>query len=235
MESLPTAAQNPLHIVEMSAKRRRTRFAADSAAAHALNRASYDSIAAAWDSARTTLQPREVAFLDALLEGLEPRAEVLDLGCGSGRPLAAEILARGHRVTGVDQAEALLALARRRYPDGNWILGAVESFAAAQTYRAIVCWDALFHIHRSLHALLLGRMVRMLAPGGRLMLTVGGSEHPAFTDTMFGRRFFYDSYPPGKVLEVLVANGLRPVLAEYLNLPAGGRDKGRYAVVVEKP
>ncbi len=219
----------------MDSRQRLTRLAADPRAARALNRASYDAIAAEWDSARITLGHRESTFLDALLEGLEPPAHVLDLGCGSGRPLAEAILARGHRVTGVDQAKALLALARRRYSNARWITCAIESFVAAGRFDAIVCWDVLFHIPRASHASLLDRMIGMLAPGGRLMLTVGGSANPAFTDTMFGRRFFYDSHPPGKVLEILLAAGLRPVLAEFLNLPTGGRDKGRYAIVVARP
>jgi 2-polyprenyl-3-methyl-5-hydroxy-6-metoxy-1,4-benzoquinol methylase len=207
---------------------------ADPQEAHALNRASYNAVAAEWDAARSVLQTREKPFLDALLDGVDPPGEVLDLGCGTGRPIAAEVLARGHQVTGVDQAEALLAIARSRCPSATWIQSAIESFVAPGVFHAIVCWDALFHIDRSLHPGLFERMAGMLVPGGRLMLTAGGSEHPAFTDTMFGRRFFYDSHPPAAVEAMLGAAGFQPVLAAYLDRPTGGRDKGRYALVVRK-
>jgi hypothetical protein len=63
------------------------------------------------------------------------------------------------------------------------------------------------------------------------MLTVGGSDHPAFTDWMFGEEFFYDSHPPETALAILQQVGLEPVLAEFMNLPTSGRDKGRYAIV----
>ncbi len=67
--------------------------------------------------------------------------------------------------------------------------------------------------------------------GGRLMLTVGGSEHPAFTDRMFGAEFFYDSHPPEVELKLLRDLGFETLIAEFLNVPTNGRDKGRFAIV----
>lgn len=196
-----------------------------------MNRAGYNAIAPSWDAARSGFHGREREYVDALLDGLPAPAGVLDLGCGTGRPIAQYVLGKGHRVTGVDQAEALLELARARFPQATWVHGAIESFAATERFDAVVCWDALFHIDRAAHASLFGRFAGMLLPGGRLMLTVGGSEHPAFTDTMFGQTFYYDSHPPETALALLAGAGFEPLIAEYMNLPDGGRDKGRYAIV----
>jgi ubiquinone/menaquinone biosynthesis C-methylase UbiE len=199
-----------------------------------MNRESYNAIAACWDAARVSFYGRERDYLDALLDGLPKGSQVLDLGCGTGRPMAEHILALGHRVTGVDQAESLLELARSRFPGAAWIHCAIEAFVPDTRFDAIVCWDALFHIDRSQHEALLARFGGMLLPGGRLMLTFGGSDSPAFTDTMYGQGFFYDSHPPEKVLGMLVALGFVPVVSEFLNPPTTGRDKGRYAVVARK-
>lgn len=196
-----------------------------------MNRDSYNAIASSWDAARVALHGREPAYLDALLAGLSERASVLDLGCGTGRPMAEYILARGHHVTGVDQAEALLEMARTRFPGATWIHGSIEAFVATTPFDAIVCWDALFHVERAEHEALFARFATMLRPGGRLMLTFGGSDHPAFTDTMFGRRFFYDSHPPERTLAMLASQGFVPLVSEFMNPPSPGRDKGRYAVV----
>lgn len=43
--------------------------------------------------------------------GIPGGSRVLDLGCGTGRPIAGYVLSKGYRLTGVDQAEALLAMA----------------------------------------------------------------------------------------------------------------------------
>lgn len=200
---------------------------------HDLNRQSYNAISAAWDAARTTFHGREREYLDVLLAGLPAGAAVLDLGCGTGRPLAEYILASGHHITGVDQAEALLALARQRFPQAEWVASSIESFSPSRCFDAIVCWDALFHLERDRHAPLFARFAQMLHPHGRLMLTFGGSEHAAFTDTMFGETFFYDSHPPQIALALLEHHGFRPIISEFLNVPTSGRDKGRYAVVAQ--
>ena len=117
----------------------------------------------------------------------------------------------------------------------SWIESRIEEFETSDRFAGIVCWDALFHIDRAAHHQVLARVANLLSPGGRLMLTVGGSEHPAFTDTMFGREFFYDSHPPERALELLAECGFVPLLADFINEPTGGRDKGRYAIVAALP
>jgi hypothetical protein len=74
-------------------------------------------------------------------------------------------------------------------------------------------------------------MAAFLQPNGMIMVTVGGSDHPAFTDTMFDQPFFYDSHPPATVIAILEQIGFAIVRAEFLDLPTTGRDKGRYAIV----
>jgi SAM-dependent methyltransferase len=197
----------------------------------AVNRDSYNAIAEQWDDARRSFVGRERDYLDLLLAEIDAPGRVLDVGCGSGRPLAEHVLACGHDVTGVDQSTALLALARRRFPGARWIEADVREFSCDEQFDAIVMWDCLFHVEREWQEPILERLTRMLRPSGRLMLTVGGSAHPAFVDSMFGQSFFYDSHPPETVLALLQRVGLVPLLAEFMNPPTDGRDKGRYAIV----
>ncbi len=198
------------------------------------NRDSYDAIASRWNAARSGFVAREQTYLDAFLDGLPDPAQLLDLGCGSGRPLAEYLLAAGHRVTGVDQSTAMLALARERFPQARWIESTIEDYASDEHFDGILCWDVLFHIDRARHRRLLAGFAAMLKPAGRLMLTSGGSAHPAFTDTMFDREFCYDSHPPETLLGLLDAAGFDLVVNEFMNLPTGGRDKGRVAIVAKK-
>lgn len=199
-----------------------------------MNRDSYNAIASSWDAARTTFYGRELSYLRTFLAGLAVPSHILDLGCGTGRPMAEFILAQGHALTGVDQAAQLLDLARLRFPQATWIESRIEDFSSSTRFAGVVCWDALFHMDRSQHEALLARMAQMVEPSGRLMLTVGGSDHAAFTDTMFGSTFFYDSHPPEAVLSLLHQVGFEPIVAEFMNEPTSGRDKGRYAIVAQR-
>jgi SAM-dependent methyltransferase len=212
----------------------------DLAAAAAINRDGYDRIAAQWDAARSTFHGREADYLDLLLNGLPAGALVLDLGCGTGRPMAEAVLARGLLVVGVDQSRRLLDLAARRFPQATWIesdiaapdLGARLPLGA---FDAALAWDALFHLPRETHEPLVRRVAALLKHGARFMTTAGGSpRESAFTDTMFGATFFYDSHAPEETVALLDRAGLRPLLVEVMNSPDGGRDKGRIAIVAEK-
>jgi hypothetical protein len=51
---------------------------------------------------------------------------------------------------------------------------------------------------------------------------------------MYGVEFFYDSNTPERTVEILEKLGWTIVIAEFMDLPAAGRDKGRYAIVAEK-
>lgn len=199
-----------------------------------MNREAYNKIAAQWDATRRCFYGLEEAYLDRLLDGLPRNSLILDAGCGTGLPFAGRVIERGHRILGVDQSDALLALARQRFPSQTWVLSALEDHAFAEPCQGVICWDTLFHIDRERHAELLGRMADCLPTGGRIMLTVGGSEQPAFTDTMFGVSFRYDSNTPEQTEHLLQGLGLRICAGEFMNLPTKGRDKGRYAILAQK-
>jgi SAM-dependent methyltransferase len=196
-----------------------------------LNRRGYNTIASHWDQARRTLHPYEARYLEGLTEGLQASARILDLGCGTGRPIAEFLLRQGCSVTGVDQAEDLLALARERLPEGRWIHASMESFVPAGAYDGAVIWDSLFHVPRERHETILRRVLGALRPGAKLMLTVGGSAHPPFTDTMYGESFSYDSHPPEDVLAILKSLGANIEISEFINPPTSGRDKGRLGIL----
>ncbi len=199
-----------------------------------MNRNAYNRIAAQWDAVRRHCHGREQDYLDAVLAATSPGDRILDLGCGTGRPMAEYLVAHGRRVCGVDQSEAMLDIAKQNLPDQQWIHAALEDFEPEPGYQAALIWDALFHIPRKEHAAILARTVKGLPVGGRLMITVGGSAHPAFTDFMFGEEFFYDSHTPEETSSLLQQLGCRVIIAEYMNIPDGKRDKGRHAFVVEK-
>jgi len=196
-----------------------------------MNRHSYDAIALEWDAVRTSLSPAETRLLAILCEGLHPGSHVLDLGCGTGRPIAEHLVGRRLRVTGIDQSANMLEVARRRLPDHSWVLSSIEEFVPAQEFAAAVTWDSLFHIPRAEHSAIFAKVRSCLPIGGRFVLTVGGSDHAPFTDTMFGRHFSYDSHPPEAAIDLLHSERFEVLHSEFLNQPTTGRDKGRFAIV----
>ena len=109
-----------------------------------------------------------------------PRAgSVLDLGCGSGEPVARSLAAAGHRVTGVDFSTVQLRRARQAVPDGEF----VRADAAAVTFEpasfdAVVCCYLLIHLPLAEQPPLLRRIAAWLRPGSCLAAVTG---HTAVT------------------------------------------------------
>jgi cyclopropane fatty-acyl-phospholipid synthase-like methyltransferase len=195
----------------------------------------YDHIADRFSALRTTLFPKEREYLALLLDPLPERSTILDLGCGTGNPIAVHIASRGHRIVGVDGSEAMLAIAQKQLPDHRWIHDFMEHVEFDEVFDAVVCWDSLFHLPRQQYQPIIRKIHRWLVPSGRLMVSSGGLVGDnGFTDTMFDHEFFYDSLPPDQMVSMMEEIGFNILLAEMCDLPDGGRNKGKWATVASK-
>ncbi len=118
---------------------------------------------------------------------------ILDVACGTG-DLTLDLLRRGHHVTGVDLSEQMLDLARRKIasanfqpPTFNFQLADAEALPFADaSFDAVTC---AFGIRNFVHLEKgLGEMLRVLKPGGRLvLLELATPDSPLL-------RPFYDLY-----------------------------------------
>ena len=211
------------------------------------HQAKYDLIAEDWIKHRSVL-PKKDALLFSELMGLLPeQATILDLGCGSGTPIAATLYHKGHTVIGVDRSEKLLHQARQQLPNATFIQSDLESLhirslfndnqeKALKNVRAVICWDALFHLPRHHQAELLKEIASTISSGVHLLITSGGlkTDHPPFTDLMFGVEFYYDAFPIPKLILLCDSIGLKVISQSMLNTPDGKRDKGRVGLLLQK-
>jgi SAM-dependent methyltransferase len=111
------------------------------------------------------------AMLDAAAVG--PGTRLLDAGCGAG---GASALAAGldAQVNGLDAAEALLAIARARVPDGDFHLGDLEALPYGdETFDAVIAADVLAYVADPLAAL--RQLRRVCARQGRVVLAIWGA------------------------------------------------------------
>ena len=88
----------------------------------------------------------EQNWLDRFLAELTGDRRVLDVGCGTGEPIAGYLLRSGCRVVGVDSSPSMIEMCRARCPDGEWHVGDMRQLALGQTFDGIVAWDSFFHL-----------------------------------------------------------------------------------------
>jgi cyclopropane fatty-acyl-phospholipid synthase-like methyltransferase len=200
---------------------------------------SYDRIAEQWHSnfRGQTYVNRTLGYVDKILEGLPPQAKVLDLGCGTGNPIAKHIIERGFRVVGVDQSKELLKIAKNVVPEAELIHADMVEIQFNEKFAAAVVWDSAFHVKRKHHFAVYRKLADALETGGRLLLSVGGSgaedfasDDTGFTSEMFGHTFFYDGYAPKLARQLLEAAGFEIEVWE-VDDPSS---RGHIAVIARK-
>ncbi len=136
----------------------------------------YDTITAISSLSVGGVEQLRSLGLEALQSRLEPGAAVLDLCCGSGEA-AAPWLATGFRVTGLDLSPLALALAARRHPSLKRVEGlAEEPPFQDKSFHAVQLSVALHEFPRRERELVLSQSLRLLKPGGWLVIV---DLHPA--------------------------------------------------------
>jgi SAM-dependent methyltransferase len=99
----------------------------------------YRRRAAEWDAARRRSSWNDRVWIDAFAKELPHGSTVLDLGCGGGYLVARFLVEQGLHVTGVDSSPEMIALARDRMPDQEWIpadmrrLALVDPISSSET------------------------------------------------------------------------------------------------------
>jgi len=122
-------------------------------------------------------QVRELRQRTATLARIQPREQVLDVGCGTGT-LAMEVarrVGRAGRVAGVDPGTEQIARARakaaRRHVPIEFQIGVIEQLAFPdQTFDVVFSTLMMHHLPAPLKRQGLAEIARVLKPGGRLVI-----------------------------------------------------------------
>ena len=86
----------------------------------------------------------EAAWLDRFLGLLPPCPSVLDIGCGSGEPIALYLAERGCKVTGIDSAPEMIAIYQDNLPQQSWGVADMRSLSLGRSFHGILAWDSFF-------------------------------------------------------------------------------------------
>ena len=143
-------------------------------------------------AARVFAQRREaravgVATVLQWARSLRPAGEVLDLGCGSGVPVAAALARAGFTVFGVDASPTLLAMFRKRLPQSVVACEAVEhSRLFDRPFDGVLAIGLVFLLPEATQRALLHRIAGVLRPGGRFLFTAP-AQACTWIDVLTGR------------------------------------------------
>ncbi|HEX2015852.1 MAG TPA: class I SAM-dependent methyltransferase [Solirubrobacteraceae bacterium] len=125
-----------------------------------------------WSSGRVqtaqSIDPRLQGVLGELV--LDPRRACLDFGCGEGSAAAVWLAERARRYVGVDVSEAAVARARGQGLDARLIAPDEGLPFGDGEFDLVVALEVLEHLFDPAAAV--SELLRVLRPGGRLLVTV---------------------------------------------------------------
>jgi ubiquinone/menaquinone biosynthesis C-methylase UbiE len=158
-------------------------------------RESYDAVARTYaDEIYGELRgkPFDRQLLDQFAERVRGKGWVCDVGCGPAQ-VARYLSDRGAEVFGLDLSAGMLAEARRLNPDLQFVQSSMTELGlASESLFAITVFYSIIHIPRQQVVAALAEMLRVLKPGGSLLLTfhlgTGDSHH----EEMLGHRVSMD-------------------------------------------
>lgn len=181
----------------------------------------YERYAHQWDADRGTQLSIEKAWLDRFVNLLPIGATVLDLGCGSGEPIARYLIGRGLVVTGIDTSPTLISLCQARFPTSKSMVADMRTLNLGDRFNGILAWDSFFHLDYDSQRSMFAVFQRHGAPGAALMFTSGG-RHGEAIGSYRGDPLYHASLSSKEYRSLLKAKGFRVKVHKTNDPDCGG-------------
>ena len=162
----------------------------------------------------------EQGWLDRFAALVPDGGQILDIGCGPAKPIAAYLIGRGFEVHGVDSSPTMISLARRNFPDGDWMIADMRTLALGKRFDGLLAWDSFFHLAPDDQRQMFPIFRDHANPGAPLLFTSGPSHGEAI-GSLRGEPLYHASLNPAEYRSLLAANNFM-VVAERMEDPDCG-------------
>jgi SAM-dependent methyltransferase len=148
----------------------------------------------------------EKTWLDRFTSLLPDGGSILDIGCGSGEPIAGYFIAEGYPVTGIDASRPLIELCRSRFPENLWAVADMRELALGRRFDGVIAWHSFFHLSPEDQRLMFGIFCQHANEGAALMFTAGPGRGEAI-GTFQGKPLYHASLAREDYESLLAAHG----------------------------
>ncbi|WP_439543423.1 class I SAM-dependent DNA methyltransferase [Hyphomicrobium sp.] len=180
----------------------------------------YERHAEAWDRERGKAL-FEQSWIDRFRALVRPGGALLDIGCGSGEPIARYLIEQGHTVTGVDASPSMIEACRARFPDHAWLVADMRSLALDRRFDGLIAWDSFFHLSHDDQRGMFPVFAAHAAEGAALMFT-SGPAHGEAIGSFEGEALYHASLAPDAYVALLSENGFDVVAHVVEDQTCGG-------------
>ena len=142
---------------------------------------SYDKIYLWFDKNRNK-NLIEIEYLKIIIHNTQKGSNVLDLGCGTGEPLAKFFIENNYNLTGVDGSLKMVELCKKRFPDQRFIFCDMKELNLNQKFEVIIAWDSFFHLNKDNQRYMFKVFSSHTKLNGFLLFTSGPEESEVWSD-----------------------------------------------------
>lgn len=196
---------------------------------NSINKKSYNKIARQWAAYRQQSYVSQLVIDFA--EKVKPHGKILDIGCGTGYPLAHYLSEKGFFVTGIDAAANMIKIAQSlSIAHAQFSVCDFFKFTTEEKFDGILAWDSFWHFPKDEQAHIYVKVGNLLNVGGYLLFTHGDAEGE-HTNPMMGESFYYSALPKELVCQILRDNGFEII---YVHKDFKEQDSDRGLVILAK-
>lgn len=155
----------------------------------------YESVREKWDNEK---------LLNDLCSRLPQGSRILDVGCGSGTPIAQGLVARGMNVRGIDISEGQIKSAlSKRIDNATFEVKNMHDIDYDQEFDGVACFYSIYHIERQYHAEILAKLAKSLKKNGVAMILFGVKSRAAHTGQIAGAEMVWSNHDMKTNLELV--------------------------------
>jgi len=179
----------------------------------------YEEIVSWFDDARTkTLMVSE--YLNLIVKSVPASSSVLDLGCGTGEPIAQFFIDKGFKVTGVDGSKKMIELCKKRFPNEQWIVSDMREINLQQRFDVVLAWHSFFHLDQDSQRKMFKIFSTHTKTGGVLAFTSGEEEGEVWSDNG-GQQLYHASLSTSEYESLLKAESFKVLVHKVRDRECG--------------
>ena len=168
-------------------------------------RAGYDKIAGRYTTEREKFDNWNE--LEEFQRTLPEKARVLDVGCGTGVPVARHLTESGCEVVGIDMSKKMVAVAAQNVPEATFMqMNMTELDFPPESFDGLISCYAIIHVPRECHAAIFQAFYSALKPEGTMLVSVAcwAWEEVA---TYMGEKMFWSHHDPAVTESLIIEAG----------------------------
>ncbi|KAF9892121.1 hypothetical protein FE257_002527 [Aspergillus nanangensis] len=134
----------------------------------------YDILGKRYEDAYAT-SPNLCATVESAIKMLDPNSTILDVGCGTGKPVSHMLASAGHDVSGIDISQHMVDIATAQVPGGHFQKADMRTYEPSRHFDAVFSVYSMYQISPGETYAMVFRLAEWLKEGGILVLGVTSS------------------------------------------------------------